>query len=111
MIETLTTGAGYWDPIVFLIAGLIISIIVLLIYRAGAGNYTSEMAGKPYLSGNPEISKEDSHVSGENLYWGFVEGLKEFYHVMEKMHTGIINDYILWYVGALATLLLIFIGV
>ncbi|RZN61151.1 hypothetical protein [Methanonatronarchaeum sp. AMET6-2] len=111
MIETLKTGAGYWDPLVFLAAGLIISIIAYLIYRAGAGNYTSEMAGKPYLSGNPEISKEDSHVSGDNLYWGFVEGLREFYIVMKKMHTGIMNDYMIWYLGALAFLMLIFIGV
>jgi len=111
LFETLVTGGGYWNPIVFIIAFGIVDVITLIIYRAGEGDYTSELGGKPFLSGNPEISKENSHIAGGNLYWGLVEGLDEFYTVMKKMHTGIINDYIIWYLVVLVIVLFIFMGV
>jgi hypothetical protein len=48
-------------------------------------------------------------VKSENIYWGFFESLKELYSVMMKPHTGIVNDYLLWFVAILAITILILV--
>ena len=55
-----------------------------------------------------EPSKEEVHVRAGNIYWGFIEALKGYYDTMKRMHTGIINDYIAWFVGISA---IIFIAI
>lgn len=103
--------SGYWSPLVFVAAILVATIITYIISKLGEGDYSKGKTAEPFLSGNPEFSKEDSHVSGENLYWGLKQSLKGYYRWMERIHTGIVNDYTIWYLATLAVLFLIFIGV
>ncbi|PJB21233.1 MAG: hydrogenase, partial [Euryarchaeota archaeon CG_4_9_14_3_um_filter_38_12] len=65
---------------------------------------------KPFLSGNPEPEKENVHIRAGNLFWGFTEALKDYYTPAVKEHTGIVNDYVYWFVIVLAVLFII-IGV
>ena len=65
-------------------------------------NFSSDMSSlmktKVFLSGNPEYEKELMHIKGSNVYWGFLESLKWVYKIFDKMHTGNVSDYILWFV-------------
>ncbi len=103
--------SGYYSPLIFLAAAIITAIITYLIWRTGSEDVTGDKTGEPFLSGNPEFSKTESHVSGDNLYWGLKQALGGYYRWMKKIHTGIINDYTIWYLATVALLLLLFIGV
>ena len=110
MIGDLLTGSGYWNPIVWLIAFVILDVIVYLLWRMGKKNYTPEgEGGMPFLSGNPEISKESSHVKADNIYWGLKEALHPYYDKMKIMHNGRVNDYILWFIGVTALLFILMV--
>ncbi len=110
MIGDLITGSGFWNPIVFLIAFIILDIVAYIVWKMGNGDYIPEEdGGKPFLSGNPEISKEESHIKADNIYWGLKEALHGYYEKMENMHNGRANDYILWFIGVIAILLILMV--
>ena len=48
-------------------------------------------------------------MKADNIYWGFFESLKDLYGAMMKPHTGIVNDYLLWFVAVSAIAILIFL--
>lgn len=103
--------SGYWSPLIFLAAILVVTIITVLIYRLGENDYSEGKTAEPFLSGNPEFSKKESHVAGENLYWGLKQSMAGYYRWMKRIHTGLVNDYTIWYLATLAILLLIYVGV
>ena len=43
-----------------------------------------------------------SQVGGEDLFWGFKHNWKGYFNFMHELHSGIVNDYALWAVVALA---------
>ena len=98
-LETLPTGSGFWNPLVWGIAILLTFLIVYIIRGFGIKDYKKDTEQvKVFLSGNPEYEKEKMHVKGSNVYWGFLETLKWLYNALDKMHTGNVSDYILWFV-------------
>ncbi|MDO8840740.1 MAG: hydrogenase [Methanocalculus sp.] len=109
---TLITGTGFWNPIIWIVAGIVTSAIAYLIWKMGVSTYQKESQQvKPYLSGNAEPEKNAVHIRGGNLYWGFTEGLKGYYSRLIPLHTGDLNDYMLWYFGvtvAVCALVVIF---
>jgi len=111
-IATLETGFGYWNPLAWLIAFVVAGIIAWVIWSAGEKGYrkgTEQV--KPFLSGNAEPAKGDVHLRAGNLYWGFTEALSGYYERIVPLHSGILNDYILWYLGVTALLMVAVIGV
>lgn len=104
MIGTLFTGYGFWNPLVWLIVMLVALFFSYLIWRCGESDYDEGTEQtKPYLAGNDEPSKSDVHVRGGNLYWGFTDALKGYYERLIPLHSGIVNDYVSWFlIGALA---------
>ena len=109
LINTLNTGNGYWNPLILLII-LVISFLIIYIIR-GFGNKSYKKGTdqtQVFLSGNKEYPKDQMHVKGSNMYWGFTVSLKWFYDFLKKMHNGCINDYILWFVIIMGVLFLIF---
>jgi hypothetical protein len=108
LIETFKTGSGLWNPLVW---GLIIVITFLIIYIIrGFGKKDFKGKGeqaKVFLSGNPELEKEQMHVKASNVYWGFLEAFKWLYKGLDKMHTGNVSDYILWFVVILGVLFIV----
>lgn len=97
---TLFTGQGSWNAVVFLGAIAITTIIALILYSRGQRGTVPKGEGKkPYLWGNPtEIDGRPIVIPGSNVYWGFVEALKPYYKPMEKIHSGLINEYVFWLV-------------
>ena len=110
--ETLVTGFGSWNPFFWILAFVIALIIGWLIWKKGEPSYTKNTEQvKPYLSGNKEPSKGEVHVRSGNMYWGFTEALKGYYEFLVPLHTGILTDYILWFLGVVAVMLILVAGV
>ena len=108
LFESLSTGTGFWNPLAWLIAILVAAVIVYLIWRRGESGYKKGTAQTvPFISGNPEPGKEMVHVRASNLYWGYLEALKRYYDLIVPAHTGIVNDYVLWYLGVTALLMIV----
>lgn len=99
LIKSLNTNSGFWNPLVWGLAIVIAFLIIYILRGYGKKEYKKETEQtKVFLSGNPEYEKEKMHVKASNVYWGFMESLKWLYRVLEKMHTGNVGDYILWFV-------------
>ena len=87
---------------------LIIGFAVVWIRNKGEANYKKDTdQTKPFISGNREISKEDSHVSASHIYWGFTEAMKQYYKPLIQLHNGNINDYSGWIVLVMAIIFII----
>jgi len=111
MLGLLETGSGFWSAIVWVIVVLVIWVIVYYIRSKGEKSYKKNTEqDQPFISGNPELSKEGSHISASHIYWGFTEALKGYYNPLIKMHTGNMNDYSGWIV-IIAVIILIIVGV
>ncbi|MGC9434823.1 MAG: hydrogenase [Methanomicrobiales archaeon] len=109
---TLSTGAGFWDPVIWVIAALVTICIAWLIWRTG--ERTCERgadAEGPFISGNADPGPSAVHVPGGNLYWGFSTALSGMYHRLIPLHTGLLSDYLLWFLGVTAVILVIVVGV
>ena len=111
LLETMKTGSGFWNPLVWTTAIVIAFLIVYILRGFGKKEYKEKTEQtKVFLSGNPELEKEAMHVKASNVYWGFMESLKWLYKVLDKMHTGNVCDYVLWFVVIMGVLFII-IGV
>ncbi len=97
----LRTYSGYWDAIAWIVAFITVAVVIYLIRAMGRKDYRKGEAQKPFFSGN-ELKAEEMHVKASNIYWGFMDAMKGYYTWMKKMHNGIINDYIAWFVGTAA---------
>ncbi len=111
LIETLDTGFGAWNPLLWLVALVVALLIAWLIRSRGeSARPSGAESAKPYLSGNDAPSAEETHVGASNLYWGFTDALKGYYDRVVPIHSGILTDYVLWFIGVLA-LVIIMAGV
>ena len=108
MFPQISTGSGFWSPLVWGAAMLIILLIALGIRKLGKKDY-KEKTGQTqaFLSGNPEYEKEQMHVKASNMYWGFMESMKWLYKSLNKIHTGVVSDYVLWFIVVLAVLFIV----
>ena len=110
-LKTLGTDSGFWNPLVWGIAIILVFLIAYIIRGFGTRGYKEKTEqAKVFLSGNPEYEKEKMHVKASNVYWGFMEALKWVYRILDKMHTGNVSDYVLWFVVIMGVLFIV-IGV
>jgi len=86
-----STGSVAWSPLM-LVAGVAIAIAIA---------YLGEQ-GMAFFSGNRH---PDDGIGSENLYWGFFKSMEGYYEFMKKMHSGIVNDYVFWFVLVVVVLL------
>ena len=110
-LKNLVTGSGFWNPLVWGLAIIIALLLIYIIRGFGKKDYKKDTEQtKAFLSGNPEYSKNEMHIKGKNLYWGFTKTLNSVYNVLEDMHNGNASDYVLWFVIILGILFIV-IGV
>ena len=108
--NTFDTGNGFWNPVLWVIAFVVIFLLIYILRGFGNKNYkkgTSQT--QAFLSGNPEYEKELMHVKGSNLYWGWTEAMKWIIDALKSIHTGNTSDYVLWFVIIMG-ILFIFVG-
>ena len=99
LLETFKTGSGFWNPLIWGVVIVIAFLIIYILRGFGKKEYKKETEQtKIFLSGNPELEKEMMHIKSSNVYWGFMESFKWLYKILDKMHTGNVSDYVLWFV-------------
>ena len=105
------TGYGLWAPVAWLAAFVAAVVVVYLLWTMGESSYRKGTEQeRPYLSGNAEPEKGAVHIRASNLYWGFLQALKGYYDAIVPIHTGVLTDYMVWFV-AVTAVLLVLIGV
>ena len=96
---------GYWSPISWLLILCIALLAVTIV--AVSGKYdkvseSSEIADSKYdlfFGGEKSVY---SQVGGGDLFWGFKHNWRHYFSFMHDLHSGIVNDYSLWAIVALA---------
>ncbi|MBA7711667.1 hypothetical protein ES703_120633 [subsurface metagenome] len=96
----LESGFPFWNPLVWLIACLVMIALAFLFRSRGQKKYKKDTAQTAiFLCGEEVPDAEQRHIRAHNIYWGFFETLKGYYVAIIKPHTGIINDYVTWYIA------------
>jgi len=108
LTRTLESGFGSWSSLLLVLVLVVAFVLVYLFWRTGNQNYQKRtMQAQPFLAGNALSSLEEGHVPADNLFWGFRHALRNYYEVVEKVHTGSLNDYAAWFVLVLAFMLIV----
>lgn len=103
MTSIIESGYEFWNPIIWLIAFVVVMVIVYFFRRQGEEKYKKgEAQAQIFLCGEEVPEAEQRQVRGGNAYWGFFDTLKEYYSGIIRPHTGIVNDYVIWFIAVMA---------
>ena len=100
-------SVGVWAPISWLLILCIALLALTIVAVASKYDRVSEHNGGEAVDTKYQLfygGEENcfSQVGGEDLFWGFKHNWKGYFDFMHNMHSGIVNDYALWAVVALA---------
>jgi hypothetical protein len=96
MIYLLETGAGFWNPLVWLLSLFIIVLLVYFVRCFGEKKYNSGIEQTTsFYSGN---TPPNLPIKCNNIYWGFFKALDKYYKVLMNIHTGLVSDYVSWFI-------------
>ncbi len=114
-------SAGVWSPISWLCVLMIMLLAVAIASVSARYDSVSERlpdvaevhSGPRFAAtANAAEGKYDlffggeesvrSHVGGDDMFWGFKHNWRHYFSFMHELHSGIVNDYALWAVVALA---------
>ena len=98
---------GCWNPVSWLLVLAIALLAVTLIAVCGKYDQVSENKGAALTDSKYDLffgGEESvySQVGGGDLFWGFKHNWRHYFSFMHNLHSGIVNDYALWAVVALA---------
>lgn len=101
--------AGY-NPVAWLILFGVLLVAFTIVAVLGGFNprqfrVEDESSAKYDIFFSGEKS-EFSHVSGNDLFWGFKHNLRHYFEFMHGAHSGVVNDYVLWVVATAAVVTL-----
>lgn len=111
LAQTLTTGSGTWNPLLWLLAFAVALGIAWLVRTRGRKDFRPGDGLKPFISGNEEPENGGSHIPASNLYWGFTEAMKAYYDRIVPFHTGVPTDYVAWLLGVMAVMFVVALAV
>ena len=100
-------GAGVWSPVnwllLLMIALLGVTIVAVLSkYDQVSESKEGELVDSKFALFFGGEKTEYSQVGGEDLFWGFKQNWRHYFSFMHELHSGVVNDYALWAVVALA---------
>jgi len=98
---------SFWNPITWLVLFVVVFVAVFIVIVTGKKSRGQVLeVAEPvdpkyatFFSGEESLY---SHVQGSDLFWGFKKDWKKYFGFMDNLHSGIVNDYSLWVVVALA---------
>ena len=98
---------GCWNPVSWLLVLAIALLAVTLVAVCGKYGRVSENQGAALTDSKYDLffgGEESvySQVGGADLFWGFKHNWRHYFSFMHNLHSGIVNDYALWAVVALA---------
>jgi multicomponent Na+:H+ antiporter subunit D len=94
-------GVGAWNPIHWLLVLAIALVAIMGKYDQVSEKKSASEDGKYDLFFGGEKSVY-SQVGGGDLFWGFKHNWRHYFSFMHDLHSGVVNDYALWAVVALA---------
>ena len=100
-------SVGVWSPVSWLLILCIALLAITIVALAGKYDRVSVHEGGEDVDTKYQLfygGEENcfSQVGGEDLFWGFKHNWKGYFNFMHELHSGIVNDYALWAVVALA---------
>lgn len=107
------SGFGAWNPIAWTLLFLGIGVLALALRALGRNDHKRATGQtRAFLSGNEEPEDRGAlHVRGRHLYWGIIDGFAGYYRRVAALHTGVVNDYVAWFVAVLAVVFVLFVWV
>ena len=98
---------GMWNPVSWLLVLAIMLLAVTLVAILGKYDRVSEQPAQEKLEGKYDLffggeQSVYSQVGGGDLFWGFKHNWRHYFSFMHDLHSGVVNDYALWAVVALA---------
>ena len=96
---------GCWTPLAWLCIMLIALLAVTIAAVSGGYDRVSIQGEKTegkydiFFGGEESVY---SQVGGGDMFWGFKHNWRHYFSFMHDLHSGIVNDYALWAVIALA---------
>ena len=88
--------AEWYEPV-----GVLIAIMIANGVASVSENKQENVAAKYQLFYGGE-DNVFSQVGGGDLFWGFKHNWRHYFGFMHELHSGVVNDYALWAVVALA---------
>lgn len=109
--EVIFTVSGIWEPVSWLLLMCIALLAVTLVAVLGKYDKVSVQPAGEAVDAKHDIFfggevSEYSQVGGSDLFWGFKHNWRHYFDSMHNLHSGIVNDYALWAVVALALAML-----
>ena len=102
-IEAHGATLSFWNPVMWLILFVVVFFAVGLVIVLGKGTRGKVLAESDsedveakydaFFGGEKALP---SHLGGSDLFWGFKHNWKGYFHFMQRMHSGVVNDYALW---------------
>ena len=114
---TVIPVTGVWNPVSWLLLLFCVTCGVAIVALLASPNDNSKL----YISSKDESAEERndkyesffsgeealySQVGGSDLFWGFKHNWRKYFSFMHDWHSGIVNDYTLYGVVAIALVLL-----
>ena len=100
------TQVGCWQPVSWLLILMIALLAVTIAALLGKYDRVSEKTGETaeskydlFFGGEESVY---SQVGGGDMFWGFKHNWRRYFSFMNDLHSGIVNDYALWAIAALA---------
>lgn len=101
---------GSWDPVVWLL--LLLSITIAVCIVAVLGTPAKKIVSSPAREEDPRYESffggeqsVYSQVGGSDLFWGFKHNWRKYFRFMHNWHSGVVNDYTLYGTVAIAAVL------
>lgn len=97
---------GCWSPVAWLCILLITLLAITIAAISGKYDSVSRSEGAVveskydlFFGGEESVY---SQVGGGDLFWGFKHNWRRYFGFMHDLHSGVVNDYALWAIVALA---------
>lgn len=97
---------GCWSPVAWLCILLIALLAITIVAVSGKYDNVSHSEGAVveskydlFFGGEESVY---SQVGGGDLFWGFKHNWRRYFSFMHDLHSGVVNDYALWAIVALA---------
>ena len=103
-VEPAFVMQGVWTPLSWLCLLMIATLSVTVAatsskYDAVSLGDVSDSKYQLFYGGEANFH---SHVGSDDLFWGFKHNWRRYFSFMHELHSGVVNDYALWAVVALA---------
>lgn len=101
--------AGQWSPVSWLLILAIALLALTIVAISGKYDRVSRQSSAAVTAAETKydlfFGGEESvysQVGGDDLFWGFKHNWRHYFSFMHKLHSGVVNDYALWALVALA---------